>query len=378
VFNTAYRMIYPFLAVFGRGLGVNLQMLSVALTTRSLVGLTGLFLAPIADSRGRKTGMLTGLMIFTAGLVLLILRPSYPVFVLTLTLILIGNYIFYPATQAFIGDRVPYERRGRVLAITELGWSVSFILGVPLMGILIDRFGWIAPFPVLAIAGGLAFITLSWLIPKDPKPASDRPSAWSNYRIVFSSPAAILGLSLSMLISAANEVINVIFGVWMEDSFALRIAALGAAAALIGLAELGGEAMTAAVTDRFGKPRAIAVGAGLNCLAALALPLLGRSLPGAAVSLFLFYFTFEFTLVSSIPLMTEILPNARATLMASNVASHSLGRALGALIATTLYAQGIHLNSIASIVLNLLGLLCLRILVVKLAERNKTTGSPSL
>ena len=56
VFNTAHRMIYPFLAVFGRGLGVNLQMLSVALTTRSLVGMTGLFLAPIADNRGRKTG----------------------------------------------------------------------------------------------------------------------------------------------------------------------------------------------------------------------------------------------------------------------------------------------------------------------------------
>jgi predicted MFS family arabinose efflux permease len=178
--------------------------------------------------------------------------------------------------------------------------------------------------------------------------------------------------------SAANEVINVIFGVWMEDSFGLRIASLGAAAALIGLAELGGEALTAGVTDRLGKPRAVAIGAVLNCLAALALPLLGRSLPGAAVSLFLFYFTFEFTLVSSIPLMTEILPNARATLMASNVASHSLGRALGALIATTLYAQGIYANSLAAIVLNLLGLLCLRLLVTKLAERNKMAGSPTL
>jgi predicted MFS family arabinose efflux permease len=377
VFNTAHRMIYPFLAVLGRGLGINLQMLSIALTTRSLVGLAGLFLAPIADSRGRKTGMLTGLMIFTAGLALIVLRPSYPVLLLTLSLIVIGKFIFDPAMQAYIGDRVPYERRGRVLAFTELGWSVSFILGVPLMGFLIARFGWIAPFPVLALAGALALLTLYWLIPKDPAPARDRPGPWSNYRIVFSSPAAILGLSISMLLSAANEVINVIFGVWMEDSFGLKIATLGAAAALIGLAELGGEALTAGLTDRLGKPRAVALGAVLNCLAALALPLFGRSLAGAAVGLFFFYITFEFTIVSSIPMMTEILPSARATLMASSMASHSLGRALGALLAAALYAQGIYLNSLAAIVLNLLGLLCLRFLVIKLAEQDKKTA-PSL
>jgi predicted MFS family arabinose efflux permease len=39
-------------------------------------------------------------------------------------------------------------------------------------------------------------------------------------------------------------------------------------------------------------------------------------------------------------MMTEILPSARATLMAANVASHSLGRALGALLASFLYALG--------------------------------------
>ena len=378
VFNTAHRMIYPFLAVFGRGLGVNLQMLSVALTTRSLVGMTGLFLAPIADNRGRKTGMLTGLMIFTAGLVLVIFRPSYPVFLLTLTLIIVGNYIFDPAMQAYLGDRVPYERRGRVLAITELGWSLSFILGVPLMGFLIARFGWIAPFPVLALAGALALVTLYWLIPKDPEPARDRPGTWSNYRLVFRSPAALYGLSIGVLLSAANEVVNVIFGVWMEDSFGLKITTLGAAAALIGLAELGGEALTACVTDRLGKPRAVALGTIMNCLAALALPLLGSSLAGAAVGLFFFYITFEFTLVSSIPMMTEILPAARATLMASNVASHSLGRAVGALLATALYTQGIYVNSIAAIIFNLLALLCLRLLVVKLAARHQQLGSPSL
>jgi predicted MFS family arabinose efflux permease len=147
----------------------------------------------------------------------------------------------------------------------------------------------------------------------------------------------------------------------------LKIAALGAASAVIGFAELGGETLTAAITDRLGKARAVAGGVLLNCLAALALPFLGASLPGAFVGLFLFYLTFEFALVSSIPLMTEVFPPARATLMAGNVAAHSLGRALGALVTAPLFALGqaslatpdILPSALASILFNLLGLLAL-------------------
>jgi len=78
----------------------------------------------------------------------------------------------------------------------------------------------------------------------------------------------------------------------------------------------------------------------------------------------LFYFSFEFALVSSLPLMTEILPAARATLLAANIALISLGRALGDVLAPRLYqwgkaslhlpGAGISANALAAILLNLL------------------------
>ena len=37
--------------------------------------------------------------------------------------------------------------------------------------------------------------------------------------------------------------------------------------------------------------------------------------------------------------MTEVMPNARATLLSFNVMGHSLGRAIGALIATFIYER---------------------------------------
>lgn len=359
VLNTTQRMVYPFLPVFGRGLGVDLSLLSQAIAARFVLGACGPFLASVADSRGRKLGILLGLSIYTLGASLVIFWPVYPVFVLTLALTLFGKYIFDPSMQAYIGERVAYERRGTVLAVTEFAWSLSFMLGVPLMGLLIVRFGWLAPFPAAALCGLVGLGGLAWLLPSDPKAEGDLPGLGRNLRSVLTYSPALAGLSMGFLLSAANEVVNLIFGVWMEDSFGLKIAALGAASAVIGLSELGGEGLTAALVDRLGKVRAVTLGLVANCLAALALPVLGRTLPGAFVGLFCFYITFEFTVVSSIPLMSEVVPSARATLMASHGASHALGRALGALLAPPIYALGFGGSCLAAVCFNLIALVAL-------------------
>jgi predicted MFS family arabinose efflux permease len=265
--------------------------------------------------------------------------------------------------QAYVGERIPYQRRGLFLAITEFGWSISFIIGVPLMGFLIARFGWLGPYPALALLGLLCMGSLAWLLPKDPPPAVDQPGVWRNLRSVLTFMPAVAGLAVGMMTSLANEVVNLIFGVWMEDTFGLKIAALGAAAAVIGLSELGGEGLTAALVDRLGKPRSVGIGLVANCLAAVALPVLGRSLPGALFGLFCFYITFEFTIVSSIPMMSEIVPSARASLMATNTASHTLGRVTGALLAPVFYQIGFWGSCLAAVGFNLLALLALLMLI---------------
>jgi predicted MFS family arabinose efflux permease len=372
--NTMHRMVYPFLVVFGRGLGVDLPAMGLAVTTRSLGGVVGPFLAAVADSHGRKTGMLLGLAFFTIGTGMVILWPTYPIFILTLLMTMLGKYIFDPSMQAYLGDRVPYQRRGRAMAITEYGWSLSFFLGVPLMGFLIARWGWLAPFPLLCLVGVLSLLAVAWMLPRDPDPDPLQARFWRNLRSVLSYPPALLGLSVGLFISTANEIINLVFGVWLEDSFGLKIAALGATAAVIGVSELAGETFSVGFTDRLGKPNAVALGLLLNCLAALLLPLLGRSLPGALIGLFLFYISFEFSIVSAIPIMTEIMPAARATLMATTIAGHSLGRALGALLATPLYSlgqsseelPGLLLSSLAAIFFNLIALVAVLFLRKKI------------
>ena len=154
--------------------------------------------------------------------------------------------------------------------------------------------------------------------------------------------------------------VNLNFGVWLADSFGLQIAALAGASAVIGLAELGGESLVATVTDRLGKPRAVAVGLAGNILASILLPWIGRTELGALVGLFLFYISFEYLVVSQLPMMTEMVPSSRATAIALNGIGFGIGRSLGALLSTFIYARlGFPMIAATAVVFNVFALLAL-------------------
>ena len=361
VFNTAHRMAYPFLGVFARGLGVDITTISLVVSSRSFVGMFAPFVSSVSDQRGRKFGMLAGIAIFILAVGLVALNPSLITLTIALIFALIGKFLFDPAMQAYLGDRVPYERRGLALSATEMGWSLAFIAGVPLMGFLISRYGWSAPFPLLTVLGFGMFAIIWWMIPREDPHHAPANGAWANFRTVLTNGTALAGISIALWASAANEMVNLIFGVWLEDRFALKIAALGAASAVIGISELSGEGLVALFTDRLGKPRALALGLTASSISSLALPFLARSEAGALIGLFFFYITFEFVMVSHVPMMTEILPGARATLMSFNLTGHSIGRGIGALLATFVYQSfGFPVVAGLAMMFNLFGLLALR------------------
>jgi len=359
VVNTGYRMVYPFLPVIARGLGVDLADVALAITARSGLGLVSPFLGSFADVMGRRRTMVAGLALFGASLLIVGLWPTLPALFLSLILAAAGKLILDPAVGAYLGDRVPYARRGLAMALSEVSWSGAFLLGVPLAGWLIARANWSRPFTLLALLG-LACAGVMWfLVPADSSAGHARPSLRTNFAAVLASRAAVAGLLVGLLISSANDVVNIVFGAWLEQGFGLQVAALGAASAVIGVAELGGEGLVAGLTDRWGKRRAVALGIMGNGLACLAIEPLAHSLPGALAGLFLFYITFEFALVSSIPLMSELVPTARATALAGNMGSHSAGRALGALIGPVLFTHGMFANAAVAAGLDALALIIL-------------------
>lgn len=356
---TSFRMVYPFLAIFAAGLDVPIATISLAMAVSMAASAVVPFLAPIADQRGRKNGMLMGMGIFLAGTLAASLFPHIITFFITILLCNLGNNLLISAIQAYLGDRVAYQKRGLYLAIGELSWAVAFIVMVPLAGLVLERSNWNAPYVWLTVFGAVMTAVIWRFVPQD-KPVEPEPlTIFKDIKKVLRSTPAILGMLMGTAFIIGNELVSVVFGVWMQDSFGLQIAALGAASMVIGFSELGGEGLAALLADRIGKERLMGISFLLNGLWVISLPWLGQSEVGAFVWLFMFYLTFEVGIVSALPVMTELVPQARATMMALFIAALSIGRALGDVVAPWLYTGGFMINALVCLGLDLVAVVIL-------------------
>lgn len=351
--NTAYRMVYPFLPTLSRGLGVAPETLTQLLALRNAFGLTGPLFGLVPDRFGRRTAMTLGLLVFVAGFGAAALWPSFATFALAVFAALIAKALFDPALIAHLGDQTPYERRGRVLGINEFGWSGATFVGIPLLGLLIARFGWSAPFAPLAVLGVLAVFGVLWAVVGARGAASLVRSGPFQWRALL-HPHRLAVISFGGLTSLANEMLNVVYGGWMEQTFGLGVAQLGLTVVVIGAAELTGEGAVAAFADRLGKRRMVLAATLLAAGAYALLPFLRGNLWLALGGIFLLYLGFETGIVANIPLLTELAPEARSTVISVSGALHSVGRMAGALLGAWLFSAGFVWVSVAAALLNVL------------------------
>ena len=360
IVNVTYRMVYPFLPAIARGLGVSVSSAGLLVTARSAVGLTSPLFGPLSDRWGRRRMMAAGLLSLACGGVVIALVPSYAAAFVGFLFLGLAKVIFDPSLQAYLGDRVPYHRRGLVIAVTELAWAAGMLIGAPLVGLAIEHWGWRTPFGLLAALAVVGLGALLLVLPSD-RPSSDEAAALSSFadafRQVLSQRTAVAALAVFFLLVTANEILFIVYGSWMETGFGLSVARLGLLTTVIGVAELLGEIGVGAIVDRLGKRTSVAIGLALTSAAYLLLPLVASELRWALAGLFVLFICFEFTIVSSIPLATELVPAARGTMMALNVAGLSLGRAIGAPLGLALWSRGgLAWNGLVAGVITLLAL----------------------
>jgi predicted MFS family arabinose efflux permease len=341
--NTARRFAYPFAPVLSRGLGVPLTAVTSLIALNQFSALLGVAFGPLTDRWGYRRMMTAGLGMLAAGMLAAALLPLYTVVMAALLLAGFGKTLFDPALQAFVGERVRFERRGLVVGLVETSWAASTLVGVPLIALMIERFGWRAPFLVIG-AVGLAGALVLWVLLPAAKPQVTTPpnkgALLGDLAGLLKDRAATGFLAYAFLVSAANDVLFVTYSTWLEGRFALGVVALGIGTSVIGAAELGGEALTALFADRFGLRRAVLLGGFFAVVSYLLLPLFASKLSLALGGLFFVFISFEFTMVTSLSLCTEILPARRATMVAGFFAAAGLGRVMGAFLGGFIWEWG--------------------------------------
>jgi len=333
LFNITRRLIYPFAPEFARGLNVDLSAITSIIAINQATSLFGPVGAGFADKYGYRMLMLFSLGLLTIGTFAVGLIPVYSVLVICLFLAGLAKSIFDPSLQAVIANFVPFEKRGHIIGITELSWAGSTLIGIPLAGIIIERFSWQTPFLIIGGLCLVCFFIILKIMPGDKRktrPAETRTRIMTNWKTIIKNRKVLGILSFVFFMSLANDNLFVIYGAWLEQSYHLSLTAIGFGTVFIGLSEIFGEGCTVFFSDRIGLKKSIIIGVSLCTSAYFLLPLLNIGLAYVLAGLFMVFFTFEFTIVTSMSLSTELVPELRASTMSAFFAIAGIGRVTGA------------------------------------------------
>lgn len=336
--NLPFRITSPFLPTIARTLGISLTAAGTLASVLGGMGILAPWMGRLSDHYGRRRLMQFSLIVLALMSVAAAVSTDFNVALLAFAGFGFAKALYDPAMLAYLGDAVPYAARGRVMAISELAWSAAWLFGVPLGGLLVEKAGMSALWWVLAVISVATMIAIQLTVPPARAPHSDSESdSRGQWRLLFRDPAVWAVMAVSFLMLFALENIFILYGAYLEDQFSLTLGTIGLLSVVIAIAEVTAELGAVSLTDRIGKQRSVILGlAGFGVLV-LGLPLAGGAAWLTVVAFALAICVFEYTIVSFVPLVSEVSPRARATLLGIYIGALGAGRILAPLVGTRLY-----------------------------------------
>lgn len=235
---------------------------------------------------------------------------------------------------SWIADAVAYERRGRIVGRVELTWGGAALIGLPLVGALLGRFPWWAAFAILGAVSlllGIRVLTLDSRTAPAEAMTSLKPTM---------SREAVAAIATNAAMNGAAQFLFLSHGLWLEGTYSLDTGQVGLTIIAVGTIEVIATMGSSRLTDQLGKRRSMLAGTVLMTAAMLTLAIF--SSPPLVVGLLLLvaaFLGFEFGIVSSLPLLAELDPNARAQMIGRSVSVGTVVRAMVTLAATAIYVS---------------------------------------
>jgi predicted MFS family arabinose efflux permease len=333
VVDTKTQFFNPFLATVAAGVGLDVITLGRLVSLRSAMGLTAPIFGALADRNGYRRIMRLGLLLAMVGTLLIGLSSGPWLLIPGMILSGLGLSSFVPTLQAYVSARLPYERRAQGIGILEYAWALAGIVGLSLMGLLIEAQGWRAPFFVMAAGMALGWVAFGFMPSAREDGAGKRlepvltlstanlPQRVRAFFRLESNNRSTYGLILAnAFLFFAQFHILIIHGGWLQAEYGLTPALLGTIALIQGVADLAGSVLVSLITDRVGKRRSTLAGMIGVFVIYAALPLFNVALLPVVVALALMRFFFEFSIVSNISLISEQVPAQRGKVMTLSAA----------------------------------------------------------
>lgn len=137
--------------------GVAAVFVGVGLT---LVGVQTLLVRPVNSAWGTERSVQAGLALNTGGLVVLSWAEGWPLLIVALSLLTVGQGLVTPNLSALVSGRVPDHRRGEALGFQQGVNAIGRVAGPAVAGLLYDHVSIGAPYLVGGALCGVALLVV--------------------------------------------------------------------------------------------------------------------------------------------------------------------------------------------------------------------------
>lgn len=305
-------------------------------------GASGLLASTYIDRFGRKRLLLSLYTLFALATLACGLAPGYGWLMLARVAAGLFGGVLSALCQTIIADTVPFERRGRAMALVMTSFSVSTVAGVPFGLFLAAHFSWHTPFFGIAALSALFAVLAAFTMPAlNAHLQAERPSALRGIVQVLADREHQKAFLFSALLMFAGFTVIPYVTIYMQANAGLRADQIPSIYLCGGAATLLTARLVGRMTDRRGKRETFRLMAALGIVPLLAVTVVA-GLPLWALLLVTtsFFILMNARMVPGMALVSAAAqPEVRGTFMTLNASVQSAGLGLASLVGGMLISR---------------------------------------
>ncbi len=317
IVDTLVQIFYAFLPIFAAGIGVTPILFGRLLSVRSVGGIFTPLFGNLAEWRGYRVTLPAIMLCGAIGAFLLTTSSRLSMLIVAIFIMGMGISTFPFLLAGYSSGALPASFRARGMSIIEYGWAISSLVGVYVVGQLLERSSWQVPLLGLGVLMFLMAAIFFQLLRRRPD-ADDTPpiSLREQFHITENRRGAYAGIAIQGLIIFSALHFFISYSLWLTNQYQFTAVQLSTVAMGFGVVDLIGSGLVSIILDRLGRKRALVLGGGVAGVAFLSLGWVNNwGLLSALVLFFLGRLAFEFTVVTGLINASEQSPNQRSRVM---------------------------------------------------------------
>lgn len=236
---------------------------------RSVIGyafaaaVAALIIGPLSDAGGRRTYLIAAGGVFGLGSLLVVVAPSFPIFILARVLAGAAAGTISALVVASIADIVPYHRRGRAMGWVAAAYFAVPVLVVPAAAWIADRAGWRTNYIAFAAGGAIVSVAVAlWFIEPEHhgRPVRTPAQYLRAYAHFLKVRSTAAGACSAFFVTGGLMGFQLFLYAYLRSRFGMSLSGASLVIFISGIAALAGALSAGWLADRVGKLRVALAG----------------------------------------------------------------------------------------------------------------------